>query len=90
MRQQPDRAGESRATDVGAFAANSVGRNEQGTAAGTVAAAQGLGVILGPVVGTGLYAIDNGLPFLFMALLLLWPALSRGKAEASGAVGDAA
>ncbi len=63
---------------VSALAANSVEAHEQGAAAGTVAAAQGLGVILGPIVGTFVYAIDNGAPFALVGVLLLVAALWRG------------
>lgn len=60
---------------VSALAANSVENHEQGAAAGAVAAAQGLGVILGPLLGTALYAVTTGLPFAFVGLLLIIAAL---------------
>ncbi|MFT3965142.1 MAG: MFS transporter [Sphingobium sp.] len=70
---------------VSALAANSVASHEQGAAAGTIAAAQGLGVILGPIVGTFVYAIDNSAPFALIAAMLLitalWP--QRGCGDAS-------
>ncbi|SER19355.1 MFS transporter [Sphingobium sp. YR768] len=56
---------------VSAMAANAVQPHEQGATAGTVAAAQGLGVVLGPIAGTTLYTIDNGAPYAVVALLLL-------------------
>lgn len=56
---------------VSAMAANAVAVHEQGAAAGSVAAAQGLGVVLGPIVGTTLHSIDNGAPYAVIALLLL-------------------
>jgi MFS family permease len=56
---------------VSATAANAVESHEQGATAGTIAAAQGLGVVLGPIAGTTLYTIDNGAPYAVIALLLL-------------------
>jgi hypothetical protein len=62
---------------VSALAANSVDAHEQGAAAGTVAAAQGLGVIIGPIAGTAIYEADSGAPYALVAILLvitaLWP-----------------
>lgn len=58
-----------------ASAANAVQPHEQGAAAGTVAAAQGLGVILGPIAGTFVYALDIGAPYLMVAAMLLAAAL---------------
>jgi MFS family permease len=61
-----------------ALAANAVGAHEQGATAGTVAAAHGLGMILGPLVGTLVYDLHPGAPYLLVAVLLvlvaLWPA----------------
>lgn len=56
-----------------AMAANAVERHEQGAAAGTVSAAQGLGMVLGPLAGTLLYRVAPGLPYALVggALLLL-------------------
>lgn len=62
---------------VSALAANSVEAHEQGAAAGSVGAAQGLGIILGPLAGTAIYALDNGLPYILVAGLLLVTALWR-------------
>lgn len=63
---------------VTALAANAVQANEQGATAGTIAAAQGLGMIAGPLAGTLVYGIDPGAPYALVALLLalaaLWPA----------------
>lgn len=39
--------------------------------AGTFAAVQGLGVIMGPIIGTFVYAIDDGAPFALIAAMLL-------------------
>ncbi len=52
----------------GALAANSVSIAEQGRAAGSVSAAQGAGIIIGPLVSTALYGISHITPFLFAAL----------------------
>lgn len=69
---------------VSALAANSVDAHEQGAAAGTIAAAQGLGTIIGPIVGTAIYGIDNGAPYALIGLLLvitaLWPGSTRSRA----------
>jgi MFS family permease len=66
---------------VTALAANAVNTNEQGAAAGTIAAAQGLGIIAGPLVGTLVYDVDPGAPYALIAALLalaaLWPARAR-------------
>jgi MFS transporter, DHA1 family, tetracycline resistance protein len=60
-----------------ALAANAVEGHQQGAAAGSVGAAQGLGIVLGPLVGTLLYEFGAGVPYLLVALLLagvaLWP-----------------
>ncbi|MXO65895.1 MFS transporter [Altericroceibacterium endophyticum] len=55
---------------VSALAANSVEAHEQGAAAGSVAAAQGLGVVVGPIISTASYAFDQGFPYLLIAILL--------------------
>ncbi|WP_038211418.1 MFS transporter [Xenophilus azovorans] len=64
-----------------ALAANAVEAHEQGSAAGSVGAAQGLGIVLGPLAGTLLYAIAPGAPYVAVALLLAgtaaWVALRR-------------
>jgi len=61
-----------------AMAANAVQAHEQGAAAGTVGAAQGLGIVLGPLGGTLLYRLGPSVPYLTIAALLLlmalWPA----------------
>lgn len=56
---------------ISALAANAVAPHEQGAAAGTVAAAQGFGLILGPVVGTVLYSAEVSAPYLMVGLMLL-------------------
>jgi len=68
---------------VSALAANAVEPHEQGATAGTIGAAHGLGMIVGPVVGTLIYAIDIGAPYVLIAILLavaaLWPASKAGS-----------
>ncbi|ARU06905.1 MFS transporter [Comamonas serinivorans] len=49
-----------------AMAANAVQPHEQGAAAGTLSAAQGLGMVLGPIVGTLLYRQSPSLPYLLV------------------------
>lgn len=64
-----------------ALAANAVEAGEQGATAGSIGAAQGLGVVVGPLAGTLIYAFDPRVPYLMAALLLLlialWPAPAR-------------
>lgn len=47
-----------------------VGEAEQGAVAGLVGAAQGLGSVLGPLLGTTLYTFGIALPYLLVAVLL--------------------
>ncbi|MDO4637265.1 MAG: MFS transporter [Lautropia sp.] len=54
-----------------AMAANAVQPHEQGAAAGSVGAAQGLGNVLGPLAGTLLYEVSPLLPYVLAAALLL-------------------
>jgi len=54
-----------------ALAADAVEAHEQGAAAGTVAAAQGLGMVAGPMLGTLLYRGGPSLPYLLVGTLLL-------------------
>ncbi|MGM0701586.1 MAG: MFS transporter [Pseudomonadota bacterium] len=56
---------------ISAMAANAVEPHEQGTAAGTVSAAQGLGTVLGPLLGTVIYTVDVTAPYMLIAVLLL-------------------
>ncbi|THF64523.1 MFS transporter [Pseudothauera nasutitermitis] len=58
-----------------AMAANAVHRHEQGAAAGTVSAAQGLGMVVAPLAGTLLYRIAPSLPYLLVSGLLFALAL---------------
>lgn len=66
---------------VSALAANSVEAHEQGAAAGSVAAAQGLGVILGPIVGTSIYAFNTAAPYALIGVMLFVTALWRGAGQ---------
>ena len=60
-----------------ALAANAMDASEQGATAGSIGAAQGLGVVVGPLAGTLIYAVDPRLPYLIVAAMLLliglWP-----------------
>ncbi|WP_434339353.1 MFS transporter [Motilimonas cestriensis] len=55
---------------IQAITANSVARSEQGAAAGTLSAIQGLCSILAPVVATLLYQTNQCLPYWFAASLM--------------------
>ncbi len=68
-----------------ALAANAVDPHEQGTTAGSIGAAQGLGMVTGPLIGTLLYGAGPAVPYLLVAAMLLvmalWPAAHpRGAA----------
>lgn len=60
-----------------ALAANAVQAHEQGAAAGTIGAAQGLGMVSGPLAGTLLHGVAPVAPYACVALLMavaaLWP-----------------
>jgi MFS family permease len=56
---------------VVALATSVVSADEQGASAGTVSAAQGMGVVVGPLVGTLVYAIDPRAPFVLIAVALV-------------------
>ena len=62
-----------------ALAANSVEAHEQGAAAGTVASAQGLGLVLGPLGGSLLYDLGPGVPYALSGVMLLALALWPGR-----------
>ncbi len=63
-----------------ALAANSVEPHEQGAAAGAVGGAQGLGMVLGPFLGTAIYALGPPAPYLLAgALLAVCAAWPRGR-----------
>ena len=63
-----------------ALAANAVDPHEQGTTAGSIGAAQGMGMVAGPLIGTLLYAAGPAVPYLLVAAMLLlmalWPVAS--------------
>jgi len=54
-----------------ALAANAVKAHEQGAAAGTVSSILGLGTVIGPMVGTGLYRVWPNAPYLLIGVVLL-------------------
>jgi MFS family permease len=56
---------------LSAQAANAVSPEEQGAAAGTITAAQGLGTIIGPLLGTLLYGLSPWAPYAVVAVLLV-------------------
>lgn len=62
-----------------ALAANAVGKQEQGIAQGTVASVQGLGMVVGPLVGTLLYAWSPGAPYVLLGLVLLALAVAAAR-----------
>lgn len=63
---------------VSARAANAVRGHEQGSAAGAIGTAHGVGMIIGPLIGTLAYDYDPGAPYALMAVLMVlvavWPA----------------
>ena len=65
-----------------ALAANAVQAHEQGATAGAIGAAQGLGMVTGPLIGTLLYAAGPAVPYQLVAALLLlmalWPGTDTG------------
>lgn len=61
-----------------ALAANAVAAHEQGATQGAVASVQGLGMVLGPMLGTLLYAWSPNAPYLLLALVLAALALGAG------------
>jgi hypothetical protein len=70
-----------------ALAANAVDPHEQGTTAGSIGAAQGLGMVTGPMIGTLLYAAGPAVPYLLVAAMLLvmalWPETPATQAAAA-------
>lgn len=58
-----------------AMAADAVEPHEQGGAAGAVVAAQGVGMVLGPIIGTLLYEANPGAPYVAAAVSLLGAAV---------------
>ncbi|KLJ01079.1 MFS transporter [Luteimonas sp. FCS-9] len=59
-----------------ALAADSVEAHEQGAAAGTVASVQGMGMVVGPLLGTLLYRWSPSAPYLLVGAVLLVLALA--------------
>ena len=59
-----------------ALAADSVEAHEQGAAAGTVAAVQGMGMVAGPLLGTLLYRVSPSAPYLMVGAVLVMLALT--------------
>lgn len=70
-----------------ALASNAVGRHEQGAAQGTVAAAQGLGMVVGPLAGTVLYKGSPNAPYVLLALALLALAITAAAHPAPDRAG---
>jgi len=64
-----------------ALAANAVEASEQGATAGSIGAAQGFGVVIGPLAATLIYGIEPRLPYLMAAVLLLLVALWPGPRQ---------
>lgn len=64
---------------VSALAANAVEAHEQGATAGAVASAQGLAIILAPLIGTAIYALEPRAPYGLMSALLLVLVLSNAS-----------
>lgn len=64
-----------------ALAANAVEASEQGATAGSIGAAQGFGVVIGPLAATLIYGIEPRLPYLVAAALLLLVALWPGPRQ---------
>lgn len=60
------------------LAADSVDAHEQGAAQGAVASVQGLGMVVGPMLGTLLYGWSPGAPYLLIGVVLLALALAAG------------
>lgn len=58
------------------MAANAVGPDEQGIAAGSVTAVQGMAMVIAPLICTLLYGITPWLPYILAASLLLLLALT--------------
>jgi len=63
------------------LAVNLVEKPEQGAASGTVSAAQGLGMIVGPLVSTFIYEIDPIAPFLLASIVFFILGLITFKYE---------
>jgi len=68
-----------------ALAADSVEAHEQGAAAGTVASVQGMGMVVGPMIGTLLYRWSPSAPYLLVGAVLLVLAVSAAMHRQRGA-----
>lgn len=69
-----------------ALAADAVQAHEQGAAAGTVASVQGMGMVIGPMLGTLLYQWSPTAPYLLVgALLLVLSAVAVGHRSGGAA-----
>ncbi len=62
-----------------ALAANSVEPHEQGAAAGTIGAAQGFGIVVGPLAATAIYALSPSAPYVAASLSLIFLAFWRKR-----------
>lgn len=67
-----------------AMAANAVDRHEMGAAAGTVSAAQGLGMVVAPLTATLLYGLGPAAPYLLIAAMLAGLSLTLGLSARRG------
>ncbi len=56
---------------IQAIAADAVEAHEQGSAAGTIASMQGMGMTIGPLLGTLVYRFSPSAPYLMVGALLL-------------------
>lgn len=68
-----------------ALAADSVQAHEQGAAAGTVASVQGLGMVIGPMLGTLLYQWRPSAPYLLVGALLVLLSIAALRHRAGAA-----
>lgn len=74
-----------------ALAANSVTATEQGVAAGTLSAAQGVAMVAAPLAGTALYGIFPELPYIMAAAaLILMSGIARLRTPRAEAARQAA
>jgi MFS family permease len=64
---------------VSALAANRVGPGEQPACAAAMSTAQGMSMVLAPVLGTGAYELWPAAPFVLMPLLLGAALLAWGR-----------
>lgn len=69
---------------VSVLAAAAVEAHEQGAAAGAVAAAQGLGTVVGPLLGTGIYALQTSGPYWLVATVMAAVAIFAQRTPKNG------